>query len=49
MFEWFTELFAWIVSFIYSLFGWDSKKTVSFEQKSNEVVEAAPAEEPKME
>ena len=54
MFEWFTELITWIISFFYSLFGWDAKK-VSFEDQKggNEVVQDAaallPNDETKME
>jgi len=53
MFEWFTEFITWIISFFYSLFGWDSKKVTFEDQKGGNVVQEAaallPTEESKME
>jgi hypothetical protein len=54
MFEWFTEFITWIISFFYSLFGWDSKKVTFEDHKGgNAVVEDTasllPTEESKTE
>jgi hypothetical protein len=52
MFEWFTEFITWIISFFYSLFGWDAKKVTFEDQKGGAVQDTAallPTEESKTE
>jgi hypothetical protein len=49
MFEWFTEFITWIISFFYSLFGWDAKKVTFEDQKGAAQDAAAATEESKME
>ena len=41
MFEWFTEFIALIISFVYSLFGWDAKK-VTFDDQKGGAEDTAP-------